>query len=137
MTDEVEHVEDRSSLEGEIIEIKQKLMQLDKEQLAERLAVYELVIPKLGPMVQWCIQNFYRPIYFRFRLGRENVGLLVGATLVPETLVFLAEERISKYEGGKSYVKYDTRLIHAPVKELSFYDVVLEEGDWEEQESYF
>jgi len=121
----------------EIQQLKEQLMQLSKEELVERLAMYEFVIPKLGPFVQWFINNFYRPVYIRFRVGRENVGLLVGALLVPEQLILLAEEKMTKYEGGKTYVKYDTRLIHAPIKELSYYDVVLEEGQWEEQESRY
>ncbi|HEX69107.1 MAG TPA: hypothetical protein ENG10_02285 [Candidatus Bathyarchaeota archaeon] len=125
------------SLVEEIQMLKEQLKQLSKDELIERLAVYEYVIPKLGPFVQWCINNYYKPIYFRFRIGRENVGLLVGAVLVPEMLILLAEEKVTKYEGGKTYVKYDTRLIHAPIRELAFYDVVLEEGQWEEQESVF
>ena len=121
----------------EIQQLKEQLMQLSKEELVERLAMYEFVIPRLGPFVKWFIENFYRPVYIRFRVGRENVGLLVGALLVPEQLILLAEEKMTKYEGGKTYVKYDTRLIHAPIKELSYYDVVLEEGQWEEQESLY
>jgi len=125
------------SLVEDIQHLKQQLMELPKEELVERLAVYEYIIPKLGPFVQWCINNFYKPIHFRFRMGRENVGLLVGALLVPEQLILLAEERVTKYDGTKTYVKYDTRLVHAPIKELSYYDVVVEEGEWQEQESPF
>lgn len=122
---------------SEIQQIKKQLMQLDKETLADRLAAYEYIIPKLGGMVRWCVENYYKPIYYRFRIGREGVGLLVGANLVPESFVILAEEKVSKYEGGKSFVKHDLRMIHVPVKELSYYDVILQEGEWEEQEGLF
>ena len=121
----------------EIQQLKEQLMQLSKEELVEKLAVYEFVIPRLGPLVRWFIDNFYRPIHVRFRIGRETIGLLVGALLVPEQIILLAEEKVTKYVGDKTYVKYDTRLIYAPIKELSYYDVVLEEGQWEEQESLY
>ena len=125
------------SIIDDIRRLKQEFMKMDKEVLADRLAAYEYIIPKLGSQVQWCINNYYKPIYFRFRMGRDGVGLLVGAVLVPEMLILLAEEEVSRYAEGKTYVRRDIRLVHAPIKELTYYDVVLEQGQWEEKESYY
>ena len=122
------------SIVEEVKVLKEQLMQLSKEELADRLAYYEYVIPKLGPYVKWFLENYYKPIYVRFRVGRETVGLLTGALLVPEKFELLAEEKVTKYEGQKMWAKYDLRKVIVPVKELSYYDVVLEEGKWEEEE---
>ena len=118
----------------ELTAIKQRLMQLEKEELADRLAFYEYVIPKLGPFVQWCINNFYRPVIAHWRMGRQAVGLLVGAVLVPEQLILLADEEIRDYTRKK--IKYERRLVTVPVKELSYYDVVLEDLGEKDMEGY-
>jgi len=120
----------------ELEQIKKELEGLSKEQLIDELAMYRLVIPKLGPYVKWVIENYFKPVYVRFRMGRETVGYLVGAVLVPETLQLLAQEEVKKYASNKTYVKHDIRIVNCPIKELSFYDVILEEGDWEEQEGF-
>ena len=129
-----EELAEMSALEVELQQKKQQLMQLDKEQLVDILAAYEVIIPKLGFHVKWCIDNFYKPVVCQWRMGRMVTGLLVGAVLVPESFIILAAEETKKYGQNKTYVKSDIRLVHAPIKELTYYDVILEEGEWEEQE---
>jgi len=130
------------SLAVELEEIKRELEKMSKEKLIDELAVYRLVIPKLGPFVKWVLENFYKPVYVRFRMGRETVGFLVGCMLVPDTLQLLAQEEVKEYrtdETGrtKTYVKYELRIVNAPVKELSFYDVIIDETDWQERKGYY
>ncbi len=136
MAEEVNGSEEMPAIAVELEQIKKQLEQLSKEDLINELAMYRLIIPKLGPFVKWFIDNYYKPVYVRFRMGRETVGLLCGAILVPDTLQLLAQEEIKRYQDNKTYVKYEIRLVNAPIKELSFYDVVLEESDWEEREGY-
>ena len=123
-----------SGVELELESIKKELAAKSKEELIEELAVYRLVIPKMGPFVKWFIENYFKPVYLRFRMGRETVGFLIGCVLIPDTIQVLAQEEIKKYTGDKTMVKYELRIVNAPVKELSYYDVVLESTDWEETE---
>jgi len=123
-----------SGVELELESIKKELAAKSKEELIEELAVYRLVIPKMGPFVKWFIENYFKPVYLRFRMGRETVGFLIGCVLIPDTIQVLAQEEIKKYTGDKTMVKYELRIVNAPVKELSYYDVVLESSDWEETE---
>ncbi len=112
-----------SPLEMEIAEIKAELEQLSKEELIDKLAHYELVLPKLGPWVKWAVDNMYRLVGCRWRMGREAVGLLVGVLFHPEVLVLLSHEEIRKYEIKK--IIHEQHLVYAPTKELSWYDVIL------------
>jgi len=115
--------EETNPLALELNEIKQRLENLSKEELIDRLAYYEWVIPKLGPYVKWAIDNMYNIVLARWRMGRQVVGYLVGVDLVPERLVLLADEEIRDYTRKK--VVHEQHIVYAPVKELTYYDVVL------------
>ena len=115
--------EETNPLALELNEIKQRLENMSKEELIDRLAYYEWVIPKLGPYVKWAIDNMYNIVLARWRMGRQVVGYLVGVDLVPERLVLLADEEIRDYTRKK--VVHEQHIVYAPVKELTYYDVVL------------
>jgi len=115
--------EETNPLALELQQIKQRLENLSKEELIDRLAYYEWVIPKLGPYVKWAIDNMYNIVLARWRMGRQVVGYLVGVDLVPERLVLLADEEIRDYTRKK--VVHEQHIVYAPVKELTYYDVVL------------
>ena len=115
--------EETNPLALELNEIKQRLENLSKEELIDRLAYYEWVIPKLGPYARWAIDNMYNIVLARWRMGRQVVGYLVGVDLVPERLVLLADEEIRDYTRKK--VVHEQHIVYAPVKELTYYDVVL------------
>ena len=114
---------EESPIELELQAIKEELEKLSKEELIEELAHYKFIIPKLGPWVQWAIDNMYRLVGVRWRMGREAVGLLVGVLFHPEVLILLSHEEIRKYEIKK--IIHEQHLVYAPTKELSWYDVIL------------
>jgi|GEM_PF-5376937 len=121
MTDKPKQEE--SPLQLELQAIKAQLNELSKEQLIDELAMYKFIIPKLGPWVEWAVQNMYKPFGARWRMGRESVGLLIGVLLVPEAFVILSQEEIRKYEQKK--IIYEQHIVYAPLKELAWYDVIL------------
>ena len=86
----------------EINQIKEQLNQLSKEELIDKLAMYEFVLPKLGPFVQWAMDHMYDIVLAKWRMGRQVIGYLVGVELVPERLVILADEEIRDYTRKKS-----------------------------------
>jgi hypothetical protein len=123
--------ENTSPLALELDSIRRQLEGMSKEELIDRLALYEFVIPKLGPWVKWFIDNMYQIVVARWRMNRQVIGYLIGATLIPETIDILAEEEIRDYERKK--IVYEQRVVHAPWKELIYVDVVLgktREEDW-------
>lgn len=115
--------EETNPLALEIQRIKQRLQDMSREELIDRLAFYEWVIPKLGPHVKWAIDNMYNIVLARWRMGRQVIGYLVGVDLVPERLVLLADEEIRDYTRKK--IVHEQHIVYAPIKELTYYDVVL------------
>jgi len=122
----------KSVLEVELAEIKKELEQKSKEELIEELAVYRLAVPKMGPAVTWFINNLYKPVFVRWRMGREAVGLLVAAVYEPKELHLLTQEEMRDY--FKKTVTYQQRFVIAPTKELQYYDVLLWESEPEKYE---
>jgi len=115
--------EEASPLMLEIEEIKKELAVKSKDELIDELAFYRHVIPKLGPWVEWIISNFYKVIGVRWRMGREAAGVLIGAIVHPDILMLLTTEEIRKYEQKK--IIFEQHIVYAPVKELTWYDVIL------------
>lgn len=123
-------METMSATELDIESIKQQLSQLSKEELVDRLALYEWAIPKLGPWVRWGINNMFQLVMARWRMGREAVGYLVGMDLQPESLILLTDEEQRDYMRKK--VVHEQHLVYAKVKELSYFDVILGRSGEEE-----
>ncbi len=107
----------------ELNAIKQQLANMSKEELIDQLALYEWVIPKLGPHVKWAIDNMYSIVLAKWRMGRQVVGYLVGVELEPVRFALLADEETRDYARKK--IVHEQHIVYAPLKELSFYDVVL------------
>jgi len=116
----------------EINQIKEQLSQLSKEELIDKLAMYEFVLPKLGPFVQWAMDHMYDIVLAKWRMGRQVIGYLVGVELVPERLVILADEEIRDYT--KKKIIHEQHIVYAPLKELTYYDIVLGKTGEEELE---
>ena len=110
-------------IQAELQAIKEQLKNLSQEELLDRLAYYEFIIPKLGHWVKWAMDNMYNLILAQWRMGRQVVGLLVGVELEPTKLVILANEENRDYM--KRTVVYEQHLVYAPVKELTYFDVIL------------
>ena len=94
----------------ELNSIKQQLAGMSKEELIDQLALYEWVIPKLGPHVRWAIDNMYSIVLAKWRMGRQVVGYLVGVDLEPVRFALLADEETRDYARKKILVEYGFRL---------------------------
>ena len=124
--------EEVNPLELELNQIKSQLESMSKEELIDRLALYEWVIPKLGPHVRWAIDHMYDVVMAKWRMGRQVVGYLVGVELEPVRFAILAGEKTHDYMRKK--IIHEQHIVYAPLKELSFYDIVLGKTGEEEME---
>lgn len=124
--------EETNPLALELNQIKQQLADLSKEELIDRLAYYEWALPKLGPHVRWALDHMYDIVMCKWRMGRQVIGYLVGVELQPVRFAILADEETRDYMRKK--IIHEQHIVYAPLKELSFYDIVLGKTGEEDME---
>lgn len=82
-----------------------KYMQLDKEELAKRLADLELRLECIDNTTKWFIDNIGKLFRFMKRNYLPELGILVGVTFEPVEFVFWQQKVEYDHQDKKQYLE--------------------------------
>ena len=122
-TSEQERAQEEITIaEVELREKYQKYLQLDKEELAKRLAYLEWRIERTSPELLTIINGIGE--WFR-GIRRDYLpveGILLRARLVPDEFEIWAETETRQW--GTDVVIHEQKIVKVPAKSLLYYEVI-------------
>jgi len=110
------------SLEEEINRRKEEYMKLEKEELAKRLAFYDLALERIPPLVRQCIENMFGIFrgYYRDRTCVE--GILLGLDLEIKNFLVYRITDSKDYQTGK--INHEEAIKWLPRGSLADWEVL-------------
>lgn len=107
-------------------------MQLPKEQLAERLAIYETIFERLPPMVRYLAENFGKLCRVIRRDYVPIFGILWGIDVELKGLELLVEEDVKEWDTGKVF--HEAKVLHISKGSILAFEIIEERQETQEQE---
>jgi len=92
-------------MSSEYEELVQQYMQLPKEELAKRLADFEIRLKSVDTNTQWLINNLFKLFRFFKRNYVPELGILVGVVFEPVEFIFYQQRKEKDYNTDKEYLE--------------------------------
>jgi len=110
-----------------------ELMQLDKKELAQRLALLELKLESIDPMTKFIIDNLFKPWRLVTRSNQPILGVLLNASFEPTEFILWREEDVKDY--SKKEITHEKKYTKIKPGYLISMDVIeyKEKKEWTDE----
>ena len=108
----------------EIELLKQKLSELSKEELVNRLANYEFIMQHINEEARWWMNQIYKLVRGIRRDYRPIFGVLIGVNFEIATIDIWTESRFKDYTEGTKIE--ERKIIKVKPKDLIQFEIIEE-----------
>ena len=107
-----------------------ELMNLDKEELAKRLAILQMQLEGIDTTTRFILNGMYKPVRLMKRDYRPIFGVLVGAIMEP--VEFVVYRETADKEWNTNIVTHEKKYSRVKASSLIMWDII--EEQWKEEE---